>query len=175
MSFWSLPPYPGWDGLHPLVIHFPIALLLVAPIFVALALILGRRGRWAAPMALALLVIGTGFALIARETGEAAAALVDQSPSISAVLDQHEDLAEATVAAFSALTALYALILLAQWKWPKLASARIHIPVHGVFLLLLLAASVILANTGHQGGRLVHEFGIHAITAPAHAPAADLD
>ena len=26
----DLPPVPTWDGLHPLIIHFPIALLLVA-------------------------------------------------------------------------------------------------------------------------------------------------
>jgi len=28
------PPIPNWDALHPLIIHFPIALLLIAPIFV---------------------------------------------------------------------------------------------------------------------------------------------
>ncbi len=40
-----LPSLPGWDGLHPLVVHFPIALLLVAPVFVVLGLVLPRAGR----------------------------------------------------------------------------------------------------------------------------------
>lgn len=30
----ALPPIPNWTGLHPLVIHFPIALLLVTPLFI---------------------------------------------------------------------------------------------------------------------------------------------
>ncbi len=34
----SFPPFPSWDGLHPLIVHFPIALLLVAPLFVVLGL-----------------------------------------------------------------------------------------------------------------------------------------
>ena len=34
----QLPPIPGWYELHPLVVHFPIALLLIAPLFVLLGL-----------------------------------------------------------------------------------------------------------------------------------------
>ena len=32
----EFPPIPSWDGLHPLIVHFPIALLLVAPLLVVL-------------------------------------------------------------------------------------------------------------------------------------------
>ena len=30
----QFPPFPLWDSLHPLIIHFPIALLLVCPLFI---------------------------------------------------------------------------------------------------------------------------------------------
>ncbi len=45
-SMIDLPPLPTWDGIHPLVVHFPIALLLVAPLLVLLAAALApARGR----------------------------------------------------------------------------------------------------------------------------------
>ena len=40
IAFQVLPPVPNWSELHPLVIHFPIALLLVAPLFVIAGVIL---------------------------------------------------------------------------------------------------------------------------------------
>ena len=42
----QMPPIPSWDGLHPLIIHFPIALLLVAPLLVLVgALLKPEKGR----------------------------------------------------------------------------------------------------------------------------------
>jgi uncharacterized membrane protein len=33
----QLPMIPSWDGLHPLMIHFPIVLFLWAPVFLLFA------------------------------------------------------------------------------------------------------------------------------------------
>ena len=63
------PPIPSWDGLHPLIIHFPIALLLVAPILVLLGLISPNRGRAFLGAALILMVLGTIASWIAVSTG----------------------------------------------------------------------------------------------------------
>jgi len=42
----QFPPIPSWDAWHPMIIHFPIALLLIAPVFILLgALLEPARGR----------------------------------------------------------------------------------------------------------------------------------
>ncbi len=107
----ELPPLPSWDGLHPLVVHFPIALLLVAPLFILLGLALsrGRPFLWAA---LLLMAIGTAGTFFAVSTGEAAGKLAERTPQINAVLEHHEHLAERTRAGFAALTVIFAVILL---------------------------------------------------------------
>ena len=33
----QLPMIPGWDGIHPLLIHFPLTLFFLAPVFVLFA------------------------------------------------------------------------------------------------------------------------------------------
>ena len=70
----QFPQIPSWDALHPLVIHFPIALLLIAPIFVLLgALLQPAKGRPYLLAATVLLLLGTAGTFIAVETGEAVA------------------------------------------------------------------------------------------------------
>jgi uncharacterized membrane protein len=165
MSVLQPPPWPGWDGLHPLVVHFPIALLLVAPLFVLLGAAMPRRGRALSLSALMLLAIGTSFIFIAAETGEAAGQLVDDTPAVHNVLERHEELAELATPVFATITIAFALVLAAQWWFVKLQTPRVHVPVHVAVLLVLVGATLLLANTAHQGGRLVHELGVRAMTA----------
>src|SRR5512142_2633766 len=100
----QFPPIPSWDGLHPLIIHFPIALLLVAPVLVLIAAAVSpRKARGMLLAALLLMVLGTGAVFLAAETGEAAGKLAERTPEISAVLEHHENLAEVTQVMFSIL------------------------------------------------------------------------
>ena len=158
-----LPPWPGWDGLHPLVIHFPIALLLVAPLFVLLAVVLPKHAQALSASALLLLALGTVSAVVSVETGEAAGELVEHSEAVDAVLLEHAELAETTRNVFAALTLLYAAVLGVPLVVRKLGQPKFRLATNLVMLVLLAAASLLVVNTGHLGGRLVHELGVRAI------------
>ncbi len=168
-----LPPWPGWDGLHPLVIHFPIALLLVVPVFVALAIARPlRSGTYAAP-ALVLLVLGTTAAFVAVETGESAAELATRTAVVNATIARHADLAETARNVFAFLTLLYAAITVLPLGLKSLARPVYIRAANAVFLVLLLGGDVLLANVAHQGGVLVHQLGVHAVVAGPGPAAAD--
>jgi uncharacterized membrane protein len=170
MAMQALPPIPNWSELHPLVVHFPIALLLVAPLFVIGAVILNPKKGWPFLIAaLVLMLLGTAGTFLATATGEAAAEVAERTAAMSAVLERHEDLADTTRIVFSVLTVLFAAILFL----PRLLKREMTVAVARLlpvaFLVLYGAGAVVLVNTAHNGGRLVHELGIHA--APAHTGA----
>lgn len=165
--FGILPPIPDWDAAHVIVVHLPIGVLMTVPVLLVLSLVLPRHVRGLSIGALAMLLVGTVGAWFAVATGLAAAQLVDQSSSeqLSAVLGRHQELAERTRSAFTVLSAIYIAIValpalarrpLPRWLTPALGVA---------FLVLYMGGVLLLANTGHLGGRLVHEFGQHAIIA----------
>jgi uncharacterized membrane protein len=163
----QFPPLPTWDGLHPLIIHFPIGLLLIAPLFILLgAVVEPRRGRMFLMAALLMLILGTSAIFVAIETGESAAKLADRSPEISAVLERHEGLAERTKLAFSVLTFLLAVIIFLPAILKRELPRGIYVGMPIVFLFLYAGGMLLLSNTAHNGGRLVHEFGVHALVAP---------
>jgi uncharacterized membrane protein len=165
----GLPPLPSWDGLHPLIVHFPIALLLVAPLFVVVGILLrgSRSFLWAA---LLLMAIGTTATFLAVSTGEAAGKLAERTPQINAVLERHEELAEATRAVFLVLTLVFAAIVVAPAAFRRLRGPAFQVVLSLVFLLCYGAGVVFLANTAHNGGRLVHELGVQALMPPGPEP-----
>jgi uncharacterized membrane protein len=168
-----LPPsLPPWEGLHPVLVHFPIVLLLVAPLFVLLGLLprIGGAFKWAA---LLLLVLGTIGAYIAVEAGQAAKELVVQTPPIGEVLNRHQELGESVRTLFTIITAVYGVVLivpavLAKTRlWKKELPRAVPLIGQLVVLAALLLCGMVVANTGDLGGRLVHEFGVQAWMGPA--------
>ena len=172
----ALPVIPSWTELHPLVIHFPIALLLVAPAFIIAGIVMNsQNGRPYLITALALMVLGTLGTVAAVLTGEAAAEVAHRTAGMTVVLERHQELAELTRDIFGLLSVIFAVILFAP-RWLKrettTAAARV---LPAAFLILYGAGTVVLLNTAHHGGRLVHEFGVHSILAPTQEAAHNAD
>lgn len=163
----EFPPIPSWDGLHPLVIHFPVALLLVAPVLVVLGALWKKHASGLLLAALVLMVLGTAAAYVAVETGEAAAELADRSPEINPVLHHHQQLAERTRLVFTGLTVVFAAIVLVPAFLKREFKRPLQLAIYALFLVLYAGGALLLANTAHNGGRLVHEFGVRAFVPPA--------
>jgi uncharacterized membrane protein len=162
------PPPPPFEGMHVLVVHFPVALPLVAMAFVFAGMIFPLRLRWCSWAAVVLLAMGTVGMFVAVATGEAARDVVEDGPDeMFTVLGQHEQLGELSRIVFLIVTMLYGLFVLLPSVVRKWMIPSYLVPVQLVFLLVLLVSNVLLANTAHLGGRLVHQYGVHAAIAEA--------
>jgi len=166
------PPLPAWNEFHPLVIHFPIALLIVAPLFALLAVFLRSGRRWLGLSALLLMALGTVAAFVAVETGEAAAAAHHFTPRVEAVVEQHEELGETVRDLFTGLTVVYAAVLLLPPAVRRFEGQAATLVLNGVFLLAYAVCLVVLANAADLGGQLVHRYGVRGIIS-ADAPSGD--
>ncbi len=157
------PTIPGWDGLHPAIVMFPVALLLVAPLLVLASLF--ARGAWRSWAGAALLVMALGAvaAWFAAGSGHAAGQMVDKTKELEAAILRHEGLALVARNLFTLLTVVWAvLFLLPTWlKRPVPPSVRIG--VHVLFLAGYVASIGALARTADAGGRLVHQYGVKAM------------
>ena len=139
-----------------MVIHFPIALLFLAPVF-DIGCIVFRERLWLDRAAATLYVMGTIGAGAAYLTGQrAAAALQDLSPAVESALADHENLAVLTLVALSVVC----LVRLAV-SWLARNDRRINV---GIFRLLAipvaLAGLAMLALTADRGGKLVFTHGV---------------
>ena len=157
-------PFPSWDAMHPLLIHFPIVLLLFVPLLVAIgAAMPPPRNRPFMTVALITLLLGSLSLFLAASSGEEAAELADRAGGVNAVLATHEAMASTCEVLFAGFSAIFAGLYL----WPRL-SRRIERRLTStiaplIFVALYSVGLVYLVKTAHAGGRLVHEFGVHAI------------
>ena len=133
-----------WHLLHPVAVHFPIA-LLTAGLVAQAGTRLRRAPPWLPEAAAWLLWIGTAAAWAALGLGLLAEETVPHVPAAWEVLEEHETLAWWTAGSFTVLSFL-------RWRW------RENRPL--LVLGLWLAAVGLLYSTAFHGGELVYDFGV---------------
>ncbi|GLH74264.1 hypothetical protein GETHLI_27660 [Geothrix limicola] len=157
---------PPFNHLHPAIVHFPIALLMVAPAIFLLGALWPAQRRGIHAVALGLLLLGVLGGLAALITGEAAQIFARRTPELRAALDHHEDLAQGTMGIFGALAATWCLYLglirLRRRELPPALGRSLFI----LWMLLSACGVVTLILTGHAGGRMVHELHTHGGEGP---------
>jgi uncharacterized membrane protein len=138
---------PGW---HPIVVHFPLALVATGAVLLLAARIVRATGH-----AATLAIVGTWNLCLG-----AAAAVFALGSGLAAVMDLQigaaAHLAIATHVKWAIFTTL-ALLLLAVWRGA--GTAQDSRP-SGLFLVVLVLATCALVITGYHGGQNVYRYGI---------------
>jgi uncharacterized membrane protein len=136
--------------LHAMIVHFPIALLLVG--FLADVLALFSPRSFFRQAALSLLVLGTAGVVAAFFSGNAAGEGMEEG-SLGQAMSLHAQAAQITLwlSLSAALFRVGAMLLKQNCRWARVIS----------FVLVTLSA-VAVSRTGYLGGQLVfkHAAGV---------------
>lgn len=145
--------------IHPMIVHFPIVLSILLPIFAIGTLWAIRRKAatrlWAVPLALAVVLAGSAFA--ATRTGEQEEERVENVVPEN-VLHQHEEAAER----FLVLAFLVAGIALIGLTRGVVGSAARLVATAGSLIIVFAGFQV-----GKAGGELVYQHNAGAAYAQA--------
>ena len=144
-------------NLHPVVVHFPIALTIIA-----FLLSIAAYARRSHPVSAQLAAAGH-FTLWLAAIGAAAAVLFGWLAFNSV---NHDDAGHAAMLLHRswAIPTALGLILLASWDaWKYRVNELISVPM--LFLLFLLSQAI--AVTGWLGGEVVYRHGIGVLSLPA--------
>lgn len=135
--------------LHPIIVHFTIALLSIAVITDFVYLISKKENFW--HFATYLLVLGTLSAVGAVLTGHQAEDSVLLNPQTRAMVDSHELSGEITMWIFITLSTL-------RFIFMKLK--KFKAPIRWIYYVIGLTALVFLFRTGILGGEMVYIHGV---------------
>lgn len=146
---------PDWiPNIHPLIVHFPIALLIVAVIF-DVARLFFKKQSWIQNTVLALYSTGTIGLMASFISGRDAVETVVVSGDAISVVTTHEDWALYTLIYFSIFT------LLRLWTWWK--NLEVNHWISSGLIVLAFAGIGMLWRTGDLGTQLVYKHGVAVI------------
>ncbi len=135
-----------FPNYHPLIVHFPIVLLLIAAIMqIGLFIFKGKAYNYAI----------TAFTVIGFVTGWLAATVFHAhaaetvTPQAMALFEEHEKFAMITIWVSGFASAFKIAGLFIQKKWIEIIS-----------LLLLIGCATTVSIAGHHGSELVYKQGI---------------
>ena len=150
---------PNWaPNFHPLVIHFPIVLVLTAAV-VDVVDVAFERSQWLKAATTTLYVTGALSLVVAFLTGIQAASSVLVPGMAYPVITAHRQWALVTMTYCIVVAALRLLVL----RGTNGRSRRRRIALLGIGLV----AVVLVQQTAERGARLVYEYGTGIVGAPA--------
>jgi len=153
-------------NIHPLFVHFPIALLTIYAILELVSPWCQRRASWLRESKILLLLVGFVALLPTLLAGEEATHLLGESE----LIERHELFAQLTTLLFTILAGAYALGLLKHCKlgaklkdllervnlWSLLCRVRTFVLTKHVRMLLALLALSCITITGALGASIVY-------------------
>ena len=150
---WGLKGLADLINIHPLFVHFPIALLLSSFAFYLLGTLLKQdqfliTGKW-------MLYLGTIAAGVTVWTGVEAAKTVSHGAATHEILTVHENLGF-VVLGLSAILSVWAFL-------SQSISPKGRIP----FLILFLLSALVLTQSADLGGRMVFLHGVGVSKKPS--------
>lgn len=146
--------------LHPLIVHFPIALLSLYVGIEVLSLLIKPRSDKIFVTKVLLLLVGTVSAMIALETGEMAEGVMWSWP----LVETHSLFAEASYIVFAVLSGIYLIRFIIQSnrikRYTKIQWTILSIiKTTWAHIIISIAAIIgfgLLVITGALGAALVH-------------------
>lgn len=139
---------------HPMMVHFPIVLLLGAALLRILHYFLSsKNARFTKKMSRVLLYVGAISVWVTIYTGTLADSIVTRTLCDPTVLETHENAAY-TVGYIFSVAALLDVIDFISWKW--LITIK-HQLKEWLVVLLLIVGSFYLGYTAHLGASLVYQ------------------
>jgi uncharacterized membrane protein len=144
---------PNIGVLHPQVVHFVIAFLILGVVARAVSLLpLGERFRFIGPMAATLLILGTLASFAAVRSGDDAHGPVERVPGARDAVVEHEDWGKRTRNLFIAIGVLELAAL------ALVSRRRVAKGLRVVSALAGLAGLYVLYETAEHGGELVYNY-----------------
>lgn len=142
-----MPGVAGINNIHPLLVHFPIA-LLISFFMVDFIGSIFKKNNWRL-LASGLLYLGTVSALFTVIAGFIAADSVDHSGDVHIIMERHELLG---------LSILALAIILSGWR--LLASEPLKGGINIFYLILSALLSILIIAGADMGGLMVYKYGV---------------
>jgi hypothetical protein len=167
----------SWDGLHSVIVHLTPVLLLAAPLLVVASLVVRRPRAWSLA-GLVLMILGMLATRISVSTGQAAGERAAGVGVVArALIERHALMGEATGTIFTALTLIFAVLVLLPVVLHRALPGQLARAATGIFLVLYAGGAIFLVGTARQGAVVARARSTHAsmqpLTAsPGHDPAA---
>lgn len=132
--------------IHPLMVHFPIALLFTSVFFDLLGIMTENKSF--RQTAFWLLILGLFGGIIAAGFGAWSEEAVEAAGVPEAAVDRHETFAVITLIVFG-------ILLIFRW-WIK---DRWAVQARVIYLSVAMLGLLLLGTTGFYGGELVYRYG----------------